>query len=117
MVDARKERNSHRGVSHYCVTICGPFWAIPFLLSIWNNNCDEHFRNSISLVLIDHPDCPVLYKILVSVLNRPILHKQFSKCCHYFLLVCDSKCENPSGHLFHLREICDSLYGEHTTVF
>ena len=48
----------------------------------------------------DHPSCPILYKILVSVLNRPFLHKQNSKSCHYFLLVCDSKSENLSGHFF-----------------
>ena len=50
--------------------------------------------------IIDHPSCPILYKILVSVLNRPFLHKQNSKSCHYFLLVCDSKSENLSGHFF-----------------
>ena len=50
--------------------------------------------------LFDHPSCPILYKILVSVLNRPFLHKQNSKSCHYFLLVCDSKSENLSGHFF-----------------
>ena len=53
-----------------------------------------------SALLIDHPSCPILYKILVSVLNRPFLHKQNSKSCHYFLLVCDSKSENLSGHFF-----------------
>ena len=52
------------------------------------------------MVVIDHPSCPILYKILVSVLNRPFLHKQNSKSCHYFLLVCDSKSENLSGHFF-----------------
>ena len=52
------------------------------------------------MVVIDHPSCPIFYKILVSVLNRPFLHKQNSKSCHYFLLVCDSKSENLSGHFF-----------------
>ena len=51
-------------------------------------------------VKLDHPSCPILYKILVSVLNRPFLHKQNSKSCHYFLLVCHSKSENLSGHFF-----------------
>lgn len=54
MVDARKERNSHRGVSHYCAILCGLFWAIPFPLSIWNNKYDEFFRNSISFMLMQH---------------------------------------------------------------
>ena len=49
---------------------------------------------------IDHPNSTVLYKTLVSVLNRPFLHKQFSNSCHYFLLVCDSKSDNLSGHFF-----------------
>ena len=49
---------------------------------------------------IDRPSCPILYKILVSVLKRPFLHKQNSKSCHYFMLVCDSKSENLSGHFF-----------------
>lgn len=42
---------------------------------------------------IDHPNCPILYIILASVLNRPFLHKWISKSCHCFLLVCDSKSE------------------------
>ena len=72
-----------------------------FSLIVRNLSIDECLFNKGTIVQrIDLPNSTILYKILVSVLNRPFLHKQFSKSCHYFLLVCDSKSENLSGHFF-----------------
>ena len=71
-----------------------------------------------SLIGIDLPNSTILYKILVSVLNRPFLHKQYSKSSHSFCSFVIQKVKTfPVTSLFHLREICDSLYGEHTPVF
>ena len=50
-------------------------------------------------IIVKHSNSPIMHKELVSVLNRPFLHRVYSKR-HDNLLVYDSKSGNPSGHCY-----------------
>ena len=92
----------------YCLLISQNCYFLVNLVFFKTRHVSTIDRHGLTLAILDaiidlvfdHPSCPILYKILVSVLKRPFLHKQNSKSCHYLLLVCDSKSENLSGHFF-----------------